>query len=89
MLVVAAVMLMLPLPLPLSNALPAYAALLLAAGSMERDGYFIMAGYLMILLSVAYLAVVVVVSIIGVQNWLTPGSTAAGVIFRRFDEQSS
>jgi hypothetical protein len=48
-------LLMLPLPLPLANALPAYGVLCLAMGSLERDGYAVLAGYVMVLLTIAYL----------------------------------
>ena len=54
LLVLSGILLMAPLPLPFSNTLPAYAALFLSAGSLERDGYLILAGYLMVLLTIAY-----------------------------------
>jgi hypothetical protein len=65
LLVVSGGLLMLPLPLPLSNTLPAYAVLFLAAGNLERDGYLVGAGYLMIFLSVTYLSVVAVLWTVG------------------------
>jgi hypothetical protein len=43
-----------PLPLPLSNTLPAYGVLLLAIGSLERDGYAVLAGYVMVFLTLVY-----------------------------------
>jgi hypothetical protein len=54
----AGLLLTAPLPLPFSNTLPAYAVLLLAMGSLERDGYAVLAGYVMVLLTVVYLTVV-------------------------------
>lgn len=54
----AGLLLTAPLPLPFSNTLPAYAVLLLAMGSIERDGYAVLAGYVMVLLTVVYLTVV-------------------------------
>ncbi|MFZ5633798.1 MAG: exopolysaccharide biosynthesis protein [Bacillota bacterium] len=54
LLVISAVMLTAPLPLPFSNTLPAYAVLFLAAGSLERDGYLVLAGYLMVALTAVY-----------------------------------
>lgn len=39
--------LMLPLPVPFTNTVPAIAIVLLAAGMMETDGAFILAGYTM------------------------------------------
>ena len=47
-------LLMLPLPLPFSNTLPAYGVLCLAMGSLERDGYAVLAGYVMVLLTIGY-----------------------------------
>jgi hypothetical protein len=38
--------LMLPLPIPFSNALPAWAVVLLAMGLMEQDGLFVLLGHL-------------------------------------------
>jgi hypothetical protein len=45
-------------PLPLSNTLPAYGVLFLALGSVERDGYVVLVGYLMVLLTVGYFSAV-------------------------------
>ena len=50
----AALVLALPLPIPFTNTLPAWAILLLALGLMERDGLFILAGHVMLLLSVGF-----------------------------------
>ena len=58
-------LMMAPLPLPLSNTLPAYGVLLLALGSVERDGYVVLAGYLMVLLTVGYFSAVGVVGGMG------------------------
>jgi len=49
---------MAPLPLPLSDTLPAYGVLFLTLGSVERDGYVVLAGYLMVFLTVGYFSVV-------------------------------
>lgn len=51
-------LMMAPLPLPLSNTLPAYGVLFLALGSVERDGCLVLAGYLMVLLTVGYFSAV-------------------------------
>jgi hypothetical protein len=56
-----------PLPLPLSNTLPAYGALFLAAGTLERDGYAILAGYVMVLLTIIYIGGVAVLGGVGTQ----------------------
>ena len=45
LMLLAALALLLPLPIPFSNSFPAWAILLLAAGLLERDGLFILAGY--------------------------------------------
>jgi hypothetical protein len=50
----AAVALLLPLPIPLTNSFPAWTILLLAAGLLERDGLFILGGYLIFALGVLY-----------------------------------
>jgi hypothetical protein len=65
LLVLSGILLMAPLPLPFSNTLPAYAVLFLSAGSLERDGYLILAGYLMVLLTIAYFSVVAVFGGVG------------------------
>ncbi len=50
----AALTLLLPLPIPFTNSFPAWAILLLAAGLLERDGVFIIAGYVVFVLGVLY-----------------------------------
>ncbi|AOS44002.1 Exopolysaccharide synthesis, ExoD [Lacunisphaera limnophila] len=45
LMLLAALALLLPLPIPFSNSFPAWTILLLAAGLLERDGFFILAGY--------------------------------------------
>jgi hypothetical protein len=71
LLVLSGVLLMAPLPLPLSNTLPAYGTLLLAAGSLERDGYCVVAGYIMLLLTLSYFTGVAVLGEIGVRAMLS------------------
>jgi hypothetical protein len=61
------ILLMAPLPLPLSNTLPAYGALFLAAGSLERDGYLIIAGYVMVFLTLVYFGLVALLGGLGAQ----------------------
>jgi hypothetical protein len=56
--VVCAVMLLLPLPIPFSNVLPAWGILLVAGGLLERDGGFIIAGYIATLIATAYFVVI-------------------------------
>lgn len=52
--VICALLLLLPLPVPFSNVLPAWAVMLLAGGLLERDGAFIIAGYVATVIAVAY-----------------------------------
>ena len=47
-------LLLLPLPLPFSNSLPALTILLLAAGALERDGAFFLAGCSVFLVTVGF-----------------------------------
>lgn len=54
LMLVAAVALLLPLPIPFTNSFPAWAILLIAAGLLERDGLFILAGYLIFVAGVLY-----------------------------------
>lgn len=50
----AALALLLPLPIPFTNSFPAWTILLLAAGLLERDGLFILGGYLVFIAGVFY-----------------------------------
>lgn len=54
LLLVAALVLLLPLPIPFTNSFPAWTILLLAAGLLERDGLFILAGYVVFAAGVFY-----------------------------------
>lgn len=72
MVVLAGLLLMVPFGLvPFSNTLPALAALFLAAGMLEQDGLFVFVGYLWILGTVVYFAV------------LIAGAVAAGIGLHR------
>jgi hypothetical protein len=51
---VAALVLLLPLPIPFSNVLPAWAIFLTACGLLERDGLFILLGYVALAIAVLY-----------------------------------
>lgn len=53
-LLVSALILLLPLPIPFSNLLPAWAIFLLACGLLERDGLFILLGYVAFAVGTAY-----------------------------------
>ncbi len=66
--VFSAVMLMFPLPLPLSNTLPAYGVLFLAAGNLERDGFLVILGYLMVFLAVIYFGLLTLLGTAGLRT---------------------
>jgi hypothetical protein len=63
---VAALTLMIPAPLPFSNTLPALGILLVASGTMERDGAAIIAGYFFTVVGVAYFALI---ALLGAGAW--------------------
>jgi hypothetical protein len=66
------VLLLFPLSfIPFSNTLPALSILLLALGMLQRDGIFIVLGYLMLLLTVIYFGGLAVLAVLGGQNLLT------------------
>jgi hypothetical protein len=54
---ICSILLMLPLPVPLTDFLPAYGILFLSLGSLECDGYFIIAGYVMVAITSVYFLV--------------------------------
>ena len=51
---VSALILLLPLPIPFSNVLPAWAIFLMACGLLERDGLFVVLGYVAFAIGAAY-----------------------------------
>jgi hypothetical protein len=58
--VICALMLLLPLPIPFSNVIPSWGIMLIAGGLLERDGAFIIAGYVATLLTMAFFTVIAV-----------------------------
>jgi hypothetical protein len=56
--VICALMLLLPLPVPFSNVVPAWGIMLLAGGLLERDGAFIIAGYIASVITIAFFAAI-------------------------------
>ena len=58
--VICAALLLLPLPIPFSNTIPAWSIMLIAGGLLERDGKFILAGYVAALLAIAFFAVIAI-----------------------------
>jgi len=71
--VISSAMLLLPIPLPFSNTLPAWSVLLVSAGLLERDGLFILGGYLFLVLAAGYMFLVGLFGMEGVEmlkNWI-------------------
>ncbi|MDQ5977651.1 MAG: Exopolysaccharide biosynthesis protein [Verrucomicrobiota bacterium] len=54
LMLLAALALLLPLPIPFTNSFPAWVILLMAAGLLERDGFFILAAYVVFAAGVFY-----------------------------------
>lgn len=50
----SALVLLLPLPIPFTNSFPAWVILLVAAGLAERDGLFVVLGYIVFVLGALY-----------------------------------
>jgi hypothetical protein len=62
------------MPIPLTNTFPAWAIVLLAGGVMERDGLFIVGGYVMMLGTTAWfflLGAAVTETLGAVWHWMT------------------
>jgi hypothetical protein len=70
LLVGGAVILSLPLPIPFSNVLPAYGILFTAFGTLQRDGWLVLAGYGMYLLTGLYLGLIFAFGMGGVMHLL-------------------
>lgn len=66
-----AFLLMLPLPVPLTDFLPAYSILFLTLGSIENDGYLVLAGYAMGLLTAVYFILIAFLGISGIKALLS------------------
>lgn len=64
--VICALLLLLPLPVPFSNVVPAWGIILIGGGLLERDGAFIIAGYLAALFTLLFFAAV---GIFGVETF--------------------
>jgi hypothetical protein len=71
--VICAMMLLLPLPVPFSNVVPAWGVMLIAGGLLERDGGFIIAGYVSAVITVVFFALIGIFGLEGVHyawDWL-------------------
>ena len=71
----SAILLMIPIPVPLTDFLPAYGILFIALGTIERDGYLILAGYLTVIITTIYFilifalgiqAIIIILSYLGI-----------------------
>lgn len=72
--VICALMLLLPLPVPFSNVIPAWGIILIAGGLLERDGVFILAGYVASFITVIFFGAIAIFGVEAVDfiwKWLT------------------
>jgi hypothetical protein len=69
---VAGLLVLLPLPVPLSNTLPALTVVLLAGAMLERDGWAVLAGTTMFLVTLIFFATLAFGGA-GALHWLTHG----------------
>lgn len=62
---VGGVLLLLPIPpiVPLTNTVPAWGILILAAGLLQRDGYFVLAGWAIAAATIVYFSVLIVLAV--------------------------
>lgn len=63
-LVLSSVLFIVPLPIPFTNTLPALGIFFLSAGILECDGYLILSGYLVVIITAIYFTVM---SILGLE----------------------
>lgn len=66
----------LPLPIPLTNGLPAWAIILIAAGMLERDGLAVFFGYIVFVITTAYFTLIAIGGVALVEwmlSWLGIG----------------
>jgi hypothetical protein len=68
----AGFLLILPLPvIPLSNTIPGWAVLLLALGMLSRDGFIVLAGWLLVVITFIYFGAIAVAAVIAGQSLLS------------------
>src|ERR1700748_2377651 len=68
--VIASLGLMLPLPIPFSNSIPAWAVVLLAIGTMEKDGLCVLLGYLTVIATWVFIGLTSMFAVGGIQALL-------------------
>ncbi len=71
LMILCAFLLMLPLPVPLTDFLPAYGILLMALGSLENDGYMIIAGYAITTVTAIYFLLIALLGLSGINAILS------------------
>jgi hypothetical protein len=67
LIIFCSLLLMLPLPVPLTDFLPAYSILFLTLGSIERDGYLILAGYSLAVVTTVYFLLIAILGLAGIK----------------------
>ena len=67
LIIFCSLLLMLPLPVPLTDFLPAYSILFLTLGSIERDGYLIVAGYSLAVVTTVYFLLIAILGLAGIK----------------------
>ncbi|MDI6723143.1 MAG: exopolysaccharide biosynthesis protein [Methanobacterium sp.] len=70
-LLLSTLLFMFPLPVPLTNTLPAFGVFLLAAGTLECDGYLILAGYGAVIITIIYFGSVILLGWAGISAGLS------------------
>lgn len=68
---ISAALFIFPLPIPLTNTLPASGVFLLAAGTLECDGYLILAGYFVVIMTMIYFGSVILLGLEGISIGLS------------------
>lgn len=63
LIILSAFWLMLPLPIPLTDFLPAYSILFLAIGTVEKDGYISILGYILTAVTSGYFILIALVGV--------------------------
>jgi hypothetical protein len=71
LMVFSAMLFMTPLPIPLTDTLPALCVFFLAAGTLECDGYLILAGYATIIITTIYFVTVILIGLAGLSIGLS------------------
>jgi hypothetical protein len=70
-LVFSATLFIFPLPIPLTDTLPALGVFFLAAGTLECDGYLILAGYAVVIITAIYFISVILLGWAGISAGLS------------------